>query len=246
MTTRNYAELETRLHALTLPNLDRTVIGTVYDYPIYRLMFGDPQKPHVLLTAGVHGDEPAGVEAVVRFLERDLTDTLKQFYFTVIPCVNPSGYVNNTRENVDGKDINRAFEENDLAEVKILKSILNGQRFVVHLDMHEDYDGTGTYFYEGHKHSKWLVPSITKDVQRIGPLDKHDGDDGQKAIFIDKGVYMIDPAWGQVGFIPYVLHNHADHVIMTETTSAWPLQTRADIHLLVLDHILAHYCQKQD
>ena len=110
---RDYSKIIDRLKRLNLP-LD--IIDTVNDYPIHLLRlesFTDAPK-NILITGGVHGDEPAGVEAVLQFLTRDNTKLLKRFSFIVIPCVNPYGYVHDTRENRDGIDINRSFERKRL------------------------------------------------------------------------------------------------------------------------------------
>ncbi len=37
-------------------------------HPVYMLQYGEGDKS-VFLSAGMHGDEPAGVEALLRFLE---------------------------------------------------------------------------------------------------------------------------------------------------------------------------------
>ena len=91
----------------------------------------------MLLTSGVHGDEPAGIEAVLRFLE-SAPSTYPGFEFVVVPCVNPTGYVRSTRENIRGVDINRPFEADDEEEVRIIKDLLKGECFDCHVDFHED------------------------------------------------------------------------------------------------------------
>ena len=120
---RNYAEVTERLKNLDVPI---ELLGTAHNYPIYqiRLTASVDTPKHVLITGGMHGDEPAGVEAVLQFLERDNTALLKNFSFLVIPCINPYGYVHNTRETLNGIDINRAFETDDIAEVAIVKKAL--------------------------------------------------------------------------------------------------------------------------
>ena len=120
---RNYTEITERLKRLDVPV---ELIGTAHNYPIHQvcLVSSTDTPSHILVTGGVHGDEPAGVEAVLQFLERDNTVLLKEFSFLVIPCMNPYGYVHNTRETRNGIDINRAFEADDIAEVAIVKNAL--------------------------------------------------------------------------------------------------------------------------
>lgn len=82
----------------------------VQGYPVYGEKIGARAqgRPEQLLTGGVHGDEPAGVEAVLAQLEPPEALARQGFGF-FIPCLNPLGYVENTRENVYGVDINRSM-----------------------------------------------------------------------------------------------------------------------------------------
>ena len=69
------------------------------------------RHPAVFVLAGVHGDEPVGVEAALRLLE-SLADgevQLTQHRLLVLPCLNPSGLADETRANRAGQDINRQF-----------------------------------------------------------------------------------------------------------------------------------------
>ena len=161
---RDYAEITERLQRLDVP-IER--IGTAHNYPIYQVRLASiiHTPKHVLITGGMHGDEPAGVEAVLQFLERDNTALLNKFSFIVIPCINPYGYVHNTRETLDGIDINRAFETEDAAEVAIVKKALGQTQFSLAIDFHEDYDATGFYLYEGKRDkntSDLNSPSLAK------------------------------------------------------------------------------------
>ena len=102
---RDYVEVTERLKNLDVPI---ELLGTVhakenFNLPIHqiRLTASVDTPKHVLITSGMHGDEPAGVESVLQFLERDNTALLKNFSFLVIPCINPYGYVHNTRETLN-------------------------------------------------------------------------------------------------------------------------------------------------
>ena len=70
MNTRNLADIEKRLDALKHPNIEHQIITTVHNLPVHSLLLGNPNHPTVFLTAGMHGDEPAGVEAILQFLEQ--------------------------------------------------------------------------------------------------------------------------------------------------------------------------------
>jgi hypothetical protein len=104
-----------------------------------------------MIAAGIHGDEPAGVEAALRFVEENAAneDLLSRFYFVIFPCNNPSGWERNTRENAEGVDLNREFAARRPApEAAIIMRALQGRCFDLVYEMHEDIDAPGFYLYE--------------------------------------------------------------------------------------------------
>jgi hypothetical protein len=220
------------------------LLGTVHNYSIYqiRLAASVDTPKHVLITGGMHGDEPAGVEAVLQFLERDNTALLKDFSFLVIPCINPYGYVHNTRETLDGIDINRAFETEDVAEVAIVKKALGQIRFSLAIDFHEDYDATGFYLYEGKRDEQYIGPKLAIAGKAIGAIDPDDP--GEDAPDLAEGVYKVATSWGTQGLAPYLLHFHSEHVIISETPTVWQLEKRVALHLTILDTALNTISEK--
>jgi hypothetical protein len=238
---RDYAEVTERLKNLDVPI---ELLGTVHNYSIYqiRLAASVDTPKHVLITGGMHGDEPAGVEAVLQFLERDSTALLKNFSFLVIPCINPYGYVHNTRETLDGIDINRAFETEDVAEVAIVKKALGKTQFSLAIDFHEDYDATGFYLYEGKRDEKYIGPKLAVAAKAIGSIDPEDS--GEDAPDLAEGVYKVATSWGTQGLAPYLLHFHSEHVIISETPTVWQLEKRVALHLTILDTALNTISEK--
>ena len=232
---RDYAEVTERLKNLNVA-IER--LGTIHTYPIYQILLASPiERPkHILITGGMHGDEPAGVEAVLRFLERDNTTLLKNFSFSVIPCINPYGYVHNTRETLDDIDINRAFETEGVAEVAIVKKALGQAQFSLAIDFHEDYDATGFYLYEGKRDEKYIGPKLAIAAKAIGPIDPDDP--GEDAPDLAEGIYKVATSWGTQGLAPYLLHFHSEHVIISETPTVWQPEQRAALHLMILDTAL--------
>jgi protein MpaA len=82
---------------------------------IYLHVFGSGRRT-VMVMAGVHGDEPCGVEVV-----RNLTERLEgmgegglgDLRVVVMPLANPDGHALGTRKNANGIDINRNFATKD-------------------------------------------------------------------------------------------------------------------------------------
>ncbi len=245
---RDYAEITERLKNLEAPI---ELIGNVHtkenlNYPIHQIsLVSSADIPrHVLITGGVHGDEPAGVEAVLQFLVRDNTALLKNFSFLVIPCINPYGYAHGTRETRNGVDINRSFETDDIAEVAIIKKALGQTQFSVAIDFHEDYDATGFYLYEGKRDEKYIGPKLATAGKAIGRLDPDDP--GEDAPDLAEGVYKVADSWGTQGLAPYLLHFHSEHVIISETPTVWSLEQRVALHLTILDTALNIISEKEE
>lgn len=237
MVRRDYTRFTERLEFLSSSHTRIETVGVVDDYSIYRVSLeaGQGAKKNILIAGGIHGDEPAGPASVLRFLERDNTSLLERFNFLILPCINPYGYVHNTRENKRGIDLNRSFEETGIAEVDIAKETIAGQRFDFCIDFHEDWEAKGVYLYEGQRDEQWIGLEITHQIEKIGPID---GEVGESDLPIADGVFQVDPAWGDAGLAPYLFHFSTDHVMICETPTSWSLDRRTAAHLTALDAAL--------
>jgi protein MpaA len=108
---------------------------------------GDAHQPSVSITAGVHGDEPAGPWALLALVRDGLLDA--RFAYRLWPCLNPSGYVAGTRANAEGQDVNRSFSRGGTTpEARAVLTANRDRRFVLSLDLHEDFEAEGCYVYE--------------------------------------------------------------------------------------------------
>ncbi|MCL5103653.1 MAG: M14 family metallocarboxypeptidase, partial [Armatimonadetes bacterium] len=157
---RSYDELARRLEAAaSAPSVSLETIGEFEalgrTYPILMLRMGcrGLEKTMVMIASGIHGDEPAGVEAAIRFVEENCKNLnmLARFCFTIFPCNNPTGWELDTRENWSGIDLNREFGARKPApEVAIVMQALQreGKCFDLVFEMHEDIDAPGFYLYE--------------------------------------------------------------------------------------------------
>ncbi len=112
-------------------------------FPFYALTVPSlsPQAPNILLCAGIHGDEPAGIEALLFFLEQSIEQYRRSFSFTIFPCLNPRGYEAGTRENNRGIDLNRNFlSSNPELETRLVRDFLKkkNKKYCFAWEMHED------------------------------------------------------------------------------------------------------------
>jgi hypothetical protein len=87
--------------------ISRLPSHTLIDLPVFAFR-GRAEGPHLLLTAGIHGDEVNGIEVVRRLINDDCLMPAAGLV-VAIPLVNVYGFIFNTRTLPDGKDLNRCF-----------------------------------------------------------------------------------------------------------------------------------------
>lgn len=108
---------------------------------------GDHRLPAVTISAGVHGDEPAGAWALLALVGDGLLDP--RFAYRLWPCCNPTGFAAGTRANAEGTDVNRSFGRGGTSpEARAILTANRDRRFALSIDLHEDHDAGGFYLYE--------------------------------------------------------------------------------------------------
>ena len=111
------------------------------------LRAGDSGAPRLYLSAGIHGDEPAGPLALERLL---LTGSLPDsVHLTLCPLLNPRGYAAGTRETPEGIDLNRDYQSLRTTEASAHAAWLQElPPNDLYLSLHEDWETEGFYLYE--------------------------------------------------------------------------------------------------
>jgi hypothetical protein len=103
--------------------------------------------PTVYLSAGIHGDEPAGPLALLELLRRD--DFHQHARWILCPALNPSGLAAGTRANAAGIDLNRDYLRRTSRETRAHAAWLESRPPPdLFLSLHEDWETSGFYFYE--------------------------------------------------------------------------------------------------
>ncbi|MCX7868988.1 MAG: M14 family metallocarboxypeptidase [Terrimicrobiaceae bacterium] len=99
------------------------------------------------ISAGIHGDEPAGCEALAVWAEES-ADFLAARECVIFPCLNPWGLLHNSRLDERGRDLNRCYDRAGVAVISKQRRLLRGRHFHLALTLHEDFDARGVYLYE--------------------------------------------------------------------------------------------------
>ena len=235
---RSYAELIGRLR--NLPDWRVRQVSTVWDYPWFTVeRTVSKRAPTVLLSGGMHGEEPAGVEGVLRWLESDRWRKYPVNWL-VFPCINPYGWERNQRRNRQHRDINRQFRfSTSTPEAELIKRLVNGRRFEFSLEFHEDVDATGFYLYELRRQPPYIGEQMLRAVSRITPINRDRVIDGNRATghgLIRREVGSNLPRARQRGPMALHLFQHCtDHILGCESALTVPLATRARAHVRALE-----------
>jgi hypothetical protein len=162
-----------------IPRLDLSVYGEAEGYPLFvvRSERHGPKVPSVYLSAGIHGDEPAAVEGLIRWAETSL-GKLASWNWMIFPCLNPWGLERNIRFDAKNRDLNRLYDSKRVPQIVAQGSLMKGSRFDLAVTLHEDYDARGFYLYEvAAKRPHWgeLLCAELISVLDADPRRKIDG-----------------------------------------------------------------------
>jgi len=103
--------------------------------------------PTVYVSAGMHGDEPAGSLALLEMMEAGWFPG--NFHWLVCPALNPGGLATGSRGNRQGLDLNRDYLLQQSLEIAAHARWLSRKPVpAVFVSLHEDWETEGFYFYE--------------------------------------------------------------------------------------------------
>lgn len=138
-------------------------------------------RPRVYISTGIHGDEPAGPLAVRYLLQAN--EWPRDFDYWLCPCLNPTGFASNRRENGEGLDLNRQYLHPEAAETRAHIAWLERQpKFDLCLCLHEDWESHGFYVYELNADNQpSLAEAIVRGAAEVCPIDLSEQIEGRPA-----------------------------------------------------------------
>lgn len=161
--------------------------GQVFELPRYVFIGakGGDDPIRVGIFAGLHGDEPEGVHALVRFLtllERE-PELARGYCIFAYPICNPTGFEDRSRHSRNGKDLNREFwRESKEPEVRMLERELVTHAFHGIISLHSDDTSEGFYgFAHGATLTKGLIEPALRAAAEFLPINKGEIIDGFRA-----------------------------------------------------------------
>ena len=183
-------------------------------------------RQRIYISAGIHGDEPAGPLAVRQLLREDLWPADIQLW--LCPCLNPTGFPLNRRENAEGLDLNRQYLHLEAAETRAhVEWLKRAPAFDLTLCLHEDWESSGFYLYELNPDNR---PSHAGEMIRrlagVCPVDESPEIEGRAAaggIIRPSSDPLSRPQWPEAFWL---LQHKTRHSYTLEAPSDFALATR--------------------
>jgi murein peptide amidase A len=215
--------------------------GHAYELPRY-LFLGSRSGEEAIrigIFAGIHGDEPEGVHALIRFLMmlEQKPELASGYALFAYPLCNPSGFEDRTRHSRRGKDLNREFwSGSNEPEVRLLESELAAHAFDGIMSLHTDDTSHGFYgFAHGATLTKHLVEPALQAAEQFLPRNGNDVIDGFRA---RDGI--IREGYQGVLRAPPKARPHPFEIIL-ETPKAAPTYLKESAFVVALQTILTSY-----
>lgn len=182
----------------------------------------------IYISAGIHGDEPAGPLAALRLLQENRWPANAEII--LLPCLNPVGFASNRRENGQGIDLNRDYLHPKSDEIKAHIAWLEKQAdFEVCLCLHEDWESHGFYVYElNPDHRPSLAEGMVAAVEKVCPIDHSEIIEGREArggIIRPHLDPRTRPQWPEAFWL---IMNRTRQSYTLEAPSDFPLAARVD------------------
>lgn len=246
--TKSHAALMEHVRALSSSAFDVQTFGEMEhegkSFPFVKIVSKPPGSLYevrfpICVVAGIHGDEPDGILAALEFARRfaHAKELLSTYSLTIYPCINPVGYEQMTRENGNGKDLNREFQRGSHeAEVRIMEAELSKQQFTGFISGHSDYESFGTYAYAtGAVISERLAKPALFQASNIIPINTDPVIDGHPAHY---GIISTKFP-GSLG--PLTRGKTEPFDITIETPNLFALRKRVEVQAIAFETILQEY-----
>jgi hypothetical protein len=196
----------------------------------------DISECQLYLSAGIHGDEPAGTEGLYVWANKNWK-ILSKIQVVIYPCLNPWGLMANSRFTSNGKDLNRQWDKGEDASITEIMKRTSGAQFSLAVNLHEDYDAHGIYLYEpptGKKRDD-LASQILDSGSEYIPIDSRKKIEGRWA---RGGIIRPAPSSLPKEGLPeaaFLQESRADRTFVFETPSELDLRVRIQAQVAMLE-----------
>jgi len=228
--------------------LNHLVVTPEKKYSLVKFILGEGNRLKAMISAGIHGDEPSGVETICSFLENNRFEKFADVWeLTFLPCLNPYGFEIGSRENHEGKDLNRLFKhDSPPQEVKFAKSSFD-KYYDLTIELHEDFMTPGYYLYQKGTHAEddQLGKKILQAVKKVMPINLNGEIDGCSA---QEGIMVPENDFKSMDWWPMALYSFfkgTRRCLTLETATKFSMDVRIEAHLVAIDTALNYFSRKE-
>ena len=252
---RALAQLDKRIRSMVAGSSNLALFVETFSdenaHPFWHILRKATTNParRVLITGGIHGNEPASVETVLTFVRTlgSKPDLYPNVEFHILPLLNPWGWTRDLRFNADGTDINRDFASFSSVEARAIRSLVGQMDFDLVVNHHEDPEATGFYMYQYARPDQALCRQVIEAVRQSGfPVEQE-----IHMLLLKTEAGLIDaPMWGlwymrltrQLSFDNYCRLEMAKNVFTIETPMHFPMDTRVTVQTSALHILIQAVC----
>lgn len=201
----------------------------------------DPSAPVCHLSAGIHGDEPAGPLAIEQLIQKP--EIFSGWQVICYPAINLHGLERGRREGAEGVDLNRDYQARSSQAVRLhVDRLQHWPAIHLALCLHEDWETRGVYLYYLH-HGQSAAPArqvlaamnVHLPVETAPEIDGRPADQGLIAAHIE------DRSINDWPEAVYLARNHKALCYTFETPSSRPLELRVRAQIAgILAALAAH------
>jgi hypothetical protein len=221
-----------------------------FQVPIWRIAYRPFQADlkRVLVLAGLHGNETAGVHYVLELIQ-NLTGPVRSaalYDMDILPLVNPWGYVHDRPSSWNGVDIGRDFSGFESHEARVVRRFLREKQYDLVLDLREDPQALGFCLWQYGMDSTGVSARIVGRIQAAGyPIDHE-----SNMILLRPRDGIVDaPLWGltflrmlrQLTIAGYMRRNVSSSVFTVVTPASLALDDRIAMQRIAVEELLAAY-----
>ena len=213
----------------------RTIIlGCVKEFPLILLTPTHKVERNILIAAGFHGEEPAGVLAINEFI-----GTNSNVSASFLPLVNPTGFYSNHRYNDYGQNPNNGWchTESGIQELSYEGEMIQSNIGLIKslaidgfISLHEDCDETKFYLYT-FEHSN--EPGDFSNTLRNAELKHFDHlpDSILAGAQVKNGIIFNEH---DGSFEDYLFHEGIQKTACTETPGQLPIEKRVKANIDII------------
>lgn len=210
--------------------------GRKKEFPIVKVSISAGRvKRTICFSAGIHGDEICGPEAVLAFLKK--YKPVPGLRIIILPVGNPYGYNRGGYRNLANINLNRHFFDTKLSgENKILYNAVKNENLFFFASFHEDDEMRDTYMYGYSKNveDKFLYQNILRRSSAVSPVTNTAKIYRRKA---EAGVIFRSKIING-GFEDRMFTDGVPYSICLEPSNSKPLKARIGVILSVMAGII--------